>query len=95
MTLSLSEVDHIADLARLQLTLAERARFREQLEAILNYAAALQEVDVSDVSPTSTVLPLHTVLRADELEPSLSVEEALANAPDRVDDRFRVLPVLG
>ncbi len=94
MSLTRQEVEHIADLARLELSEAELNRFREQLSAILDYAARLQDLDTSGISPTSSVLPARSVLRKDEARPGLSLEDLLMNAPDREDDQFRVPPVL-
>lgn len=94
MTLTLEEVEHIAGLARLKLTEEEKARYREQLSAILDYAARLQSLDTSGIPPTSSVLPPRTILRADEPQPCLSREELLANAPEVTENQFRVPPVL-
>jgi len=94
MALTLAEVEHIADLARLNLSAAEKTRFREQLSAILAYAERLQELDTGAISPTATVLPLRTVLRPDEVRPSLPRESLLANAPATADGCFLVPAVL-
>lgn len=94
MTLTIEEVEHIARLARLKLTDEEKARYREQLSAILDYAARLQSLDTTGIPPTSSVLPPRTVLRPDEPQPGLRREDLLANAPDTTDDQFRVPPVL-
>lgn len=94
MSLSLEEVEHIATLARLRLTEAEKERYRQQLSAILDYMAKLKQVDTAHIEPTATVLPLHTVLRPDEVTPSLPREELLANAPAAEAGMFRVPPVL-
>ncbi|HEX9030081.1 MAG TPA: Asp-tRNA(Asn)/Glu-tRNA(Gln) amidotransferase subunit GatC [Anaerolineales bacterium] len=94
MALTLEEVEHIAGLARLKLTDEEKARYREQLSAILDYAARLQSLDTGGIPPTSSVLPARTVLRADEPLPCLSREELLSNAPETTDNQFRVPPVL-
>ena len=94
MKLSLDEVEHIAELARLRLSEDEKTRYREQLSEILEYAARLQAVDASGVSPTSSVLPARSVLRKDEPRPGLSQEEALRNAPEIEKGQFRVPPVL-
>ena len=94
MKLSLDEVEHIAELARLRLSEDEKARYREQLSEILDYAARLQAVDTSEISPTSSVLPARSVLRKDEPRPGLSLEEALRNAPETEKGQFRVPPVL-
>lgn len=94
MTLSLKEVEHIAELARLALTDAEKERFREQLSAILDYAARLQAIDTSAIPPTASVLPVDTVLREDIARPGLPPEQILANAPDQEDNMFRVPVIL-
>lgn len=94
MTLTLQEVDHIAELARLSLSAEEKARYREQLSAILDYAARLQALDTSGIPPTSSVLPARSVLRKDEARPGLSREELLRNAPLVENSQFRVPPIL-
>ena len=94
MILTLEEVEHIAELARLGLTAAEKRRFREQLSAILDYAARLQELDTAEIPPTASVLPSRSVLRADLVEPGLDLEDLMRNAPEVEDDQFRVPPVL-
>jgi aspartyl-tRNA(Asn)/glutamyl-tRNA(Gln) amidotransferase subunit C len=94
MILTLEEVEHIARLARLNLTDEEKARYREQLSGILDYAARLKSLDTTGIPPTSSVLPPRTVLRADEPGPCLKREELLANAPETTQDQFRVPPVL-
>jgi aspartyl-tRNA(Asn)/glutamyl-tRNA(Gln) amidotransferase subunit C len=94
MSLTLAEVEHIAGLARLALSEEEKALFREQLSAILDYAAALQKIDTSTIPPTATVLPLRNVMREDRVEPSLPHEDVLANAPAAQDGYFRVAFIL-
>jgi aspartyl-tRNA(Asn)/glutamyl-tRNA(Gln) amidotransferase subunit C len=93
VALTREEVEHIAHLALLNLTADEAARYREQLEAILDYAARLQGVDTSSIAPTTSVLAPRPVLRADEPRPSLAPDEALRQAPDRARGQFRVPPV--
>jgi aspartyl-tRNA(Asn)/glutamyl-tRNA(Gln) amidotransferase subunit C len=94
MALTPEEVGHIAALARLRLTPEEKALYREQLSAILDYMARLRRLDTSAIPPTATVLPLRTVLRADEVTPSLTPDALLANAPAAEAGMFRVPPVL-
>ena len=93
MNLTSAEVRHVAELAKLELTDQEVAQFTEQLSAILAYAEQIQEVDTSHVPPTPYVLPVHTIMRADEPAPCLSNQEALANAPDGDKGFFRVKAV--
>jgi aspartyl-tRNA(Asn)/glutamyl-tRNA(Gln) amidotransferase subunit C len=94
VSLTLTEVEHIAELARLSLTDAEKAVYRDQLSAILDYAAVLQQVDTSAISPTATVLPLRNIMRPDQVEPAMSREDVLANAPDVEEGCFRVRAIL-
>ena len=92
--LSLAEVETIAELAKLTLTPEEKATFQEQLSAILDYAELLQQVDTTNIPPTASAIPLHNVMRADEVKLSLSNEEALFNAPDADENSFKVRAVL-
>jgi aspartyl-tRNA(Asn)/glutamyl-tRNA(Gln) amidotransferase subunit C len=92
--LSVEEVNHIAMLARLELTDEEKERFRRQLSAILEYAARLQQLDTSGIAPTSSVLPSRSALRPDEPRPGLSLEALLENAPAVEQGQFRVPPIL-
>ncbi|MCC7361859.1 MAG: Asp-tRNA(Asn)/Glu-tRNA(Gln) amidotransferase subunit GatC [Anaerolineales bacterium] len=94
MALSTEEVEHIAALARLRLTPDEKAQFREQLSAILDYMTMLRRLDTAAIEPTASVLPLRTVLRPDVVRPSLAPEELLANAAAVEAHMFRVPPVL-
>jgi aspartyl-tRNA(Asn)/glutamyl-tRNA(Gln) amidotransferase subunit C len=92
MSLTREEVLHVARLARLALTDEEVERFREQLSAILEAVGTVGELDLADVAPTSHPLDAVNVWAEDEPRPSLSVEEALANAPERDGNFFRVPP---
>lgn len=93
MALSQHEVAHVARLARLRLTDEELERMRSQLSDILAAIELLQEVDVSGVAPTAQVTKLVTVLRPDVTAEALTLQEALANAPDQQDGMFRVKAV--
>jgi aspartyl-tRNA(Asn)/glutamyl-tRNA(Gln) amidotransferase subunit C len=88
------DVEHVARLARLTLGDADRVRLRHQLGAILQYIAKLGALDLDGVEPTSHVVPMVNVMREDEVVPGLGVDEALANAPDRRGDFFRVPRIL-
>ena len=94
MSLTLAEVEHIAKLARLELSAEEKERYRQQLSSILEYAERLKQVDTSGIAPTASVLNATPALRADEAQPSLAHEDVLRNAPQMQDDQFRVPPVL-
>ena len=84
------DIEHVAKLARLDLSAGEIARLRTQLAQILEHAARVGEVAAADVVPTASPIPRTNVYRDDVPEPSLPVDEALRNAPDRDGDRFRV-----
>jgi aspartyl-tRNA(Asn)/glutamyl-tRNA(Gln) amidotransferase subunit C len=93
MSLSQQEVEHIAKLARLELTDEQKARYRKQLEAILDHVAKLQELDTVDVPPTASVSVGQMPLRTDEARPSLEKGELLKNAPKQDDGQFQIPPV--
>jgi aspartyl-tRNA(Asn)/glutamyl-tRNA(Gln) amidotransferase subunit C len=88
--ISKEEVQHVARLARLHLSPEELERMREQLDVILAYIDKLRELDVEGVEPTSHAVPLVNVMRDDAVAPCLSQEAALANAPNRAGEFFRV-----
>jgi aspartyl-tRNA(Asn)/glutamyl-tRNA(Gln) amidotransferase subunit C len=92
--ISRQDVEHVARLARLALTDAERERMREQLDGILAYIDTLRTLDTSATEPTSHAVPLVNVMRDDENRPCLSQDAALANAPDRSGDFFRVPKII-
>ena len=90
MAITRDEVLHVARLARLALTEDEIAKFQEQLSAILEAVSKVDELDLSDVEPTAHPLDLANVWADDAPQPSLPVDDALANAPDSEDGYFRV-----
>jgi len=92
--LSLSEVEHIATLARLGLTPAEKELFCSQLSTILDYAQLINELDTSGVPPMTSALPLSNVMRSDVAAPSLDPQQALSNAPEAEAGQFGVQAIL-
>jgi len=84
------QVLHVARLARLRLTDEEVERMTGELSQILAHVETMDELDLEDVEPTSHVVELSNVLRADEPRPSLDRERALAGAPDVAEGGFRV-----
>jgi aspartyl-tRNA(Asn)/glutamyl-tRNA(Gln) amidotransferase subunit C len=84
------QVLHVARLARLELSEEEIERMSAELTGILEHVDRISALDLDDVEPTSHVVALENVLRADEPDPSLPRELALANAPDPADGAFRV-----
>ena len=87
-------VEHVAMLARLGLSEEEKAIFEEQLDRILAYAEKINELDTSDVEPTSHVLPLKNVMREDKVRPSFSRDEIMMNAPEKERGFFRVPKII-
>lgn len=94
MKITRQEVDHVARLARLGLSEDEKERMRTELDSILTYVDKLNQLDTSQVEPTSHVIPMTNVFREDEVRPSLPQEQSLANAPDRQEAFFRVQRIL-
>lgn len=84
------DIEHVAKLARVELSDDEKTRLRDQLGVILEHAAKVGEVAAADVVPTASPIPRANVYREDVVEPSLPVDEALRNAPAREGDRFKV-----
>ena len=84
------DIDHVARLARVQLSDDEKHRMRDQLSVILDHAAKVGEVATDDVTPTASPIPQVNVFRDDTSEPSLPHDAALANAPAALDGRFQV-----
>lgn len=94
MSLSKKEIDHLANLARLNLSDKEKGNLTEDLNKILSYVDQLNEVDVEGVEPLVSVIEKDTVLREDVARPSLSQKDALKNAPEKNSDYFKVPKVL-
>jgi aspartyl-tRNA(Asn)/glutamyl-tRNA(Gln) amidotransferase subunit C len=90
MAISTGDVLHVARLARLELSNEEVERLREQLSAILEAVGKVSQLDLSNIEPTAHPLDLVNVLADDVPRPCLTVEEALANAPDPEDGFFGV-----
>ena len=94
-TISTNDIVRIAELARLHLTEIELESFSKDLSEILDYMNQIDKVDVSDVKLTDSTLPLHTILRPDEVHESLPLEQLLSNAAEIDKEYFSVPPVLG
>ena len=93
MSLTLEQVQHIANLARLELTDEELTRYREQISSILAHFEQLQTLDTETVPPTTSVSAGESTLRDDQSRPSLELDELLQNAPDTNERQFRVPPI--
>ncbi|MCP9455327.1 MAG: Asp-tRNA(Asn)/Glu-tRNA(Gln) amidotransferase subunit GatC [Nitrospira sp.] len=94
MKIRREEVEHVALLARLRLTEEEKDMFARQLSQILDHIAQLNRYETVKVEPTTTVTGQVNVFRDDTVCPSLLVEQALANAPERVGDGFHVPKII-
>jgi aspartyl-tRNA(Asn)/glutamyl-tRNA(Gln) amidotransferase subunit C len=94
MNITNQEVEKVAKLARLEISPAEKEAFAKQLSQILTHVENLNQYDTAGVEPTSTVLGQVNVFREDVVRPSLPVDRALANAPEREADGFCVPKIL-
>ncbi len=94
MKLSHEEVHHITRLARVGLTEAEIEKMSEQLSNILENFEILRQVNTTNVPPTAQSITLNTVMREDEISPSLSPDEVLANAPQKEGEFIKVRAIL-
>ena len=94
MGIDRKEVQHIANLSRLSLTEEETELYSGQLSSILEYVEKLNEIDTEKVEPTSHIIEMKNVMREDRNWNSLATDLALANAPDRKDDFYRVPKII-
>ncbi|HEY6085175.1 MAG TPA: Asp-tRNA(Asn)/Glu-tRNA(Gln) amidotransferase subunit GatC [Nitrospira sp.] len=94
MEITQQEVEKVAKLARLELSEPEKAAFAKQLSQILTHVEMLKRYDTEGIEPTATVLGQVNVFREDAVRPSLSVDQALANAPERDAGAFSVPKIL-
>jgi len=92
--ISKEEVKHVAHLARLAITEEEAEKFTQQLDAIISFAEQLNEIDTTNIVPTSHVLEMKNVMREDQAAKGLPVEEVVKNAPDHKDGYIRVPSIL-
>jgi aspartyl-tRNA(Asn)/glutamyl-tRNA(Gln) amidotransferase subunit C len=94
MAIDRTAVDHVARLARLDLSEEERERMKTELSHIIEHAETIQALDLDGVPPTSHAIPLRNVMRRDEATESLDQADALKNAPEAEDGRFKVPRIL-
>ena len=95
MAVTIKDVEHIAELARLRFNEKELDNFTHQLNEILSYVEKLNELDTEDVEPLSHPVENNNVFRDDEVKPSVKREDALRNAPEKDDSFFKVPKVIG
>ncbi|HEX7715504.1 MAG TPA: Asp-tRNA(Asn)/Glu-tRNA(Gln) amidotransferase subunit GatC [Bacillota bacterium] len=93
-TLSSEDVRHVARLARLELNSAEEEQFTKELNDILRFVEQLNELDTAGIEPTAHAITVRNVFRPDRAGVSLDPEAALANAPDRSGNFFKVPKIL-
>lgn len=94
MAITKTDVERVAKLAKLQFTEAEKENFRHQLSDILSYMEQLNELDTSAVQPTSHVSGIKNELRRDRVQPWLTQQDALKNAPKHNKGFFSVPKVI-
>ncbi|MDF2756448.1 MAG: gatC [Nitrospira sp.] len=94
MKITLEDVEKVAKLARLEVSPAEKEAFAKQLSQILTHVEKLREYDTKGIAPTAAVLGAVNVFREDIVRPSLAVDKALTNAPEREGDAFAVPKII-
>jgi aspartyl-tRNA(Asn)/glutamyl-tRNA(Gln) amidotransferase subunit C len=95
VSVTIKDVEHVAELARLSFTDEEKQKLTSQLNEILQYMEQLNSIDTGAVEPLAHVIDLSNVFRDDSLVPCVSREEALKNAPSKTDRFFKVPKVIG
>jgi aspartyl-tRNA(Asn)/glutamyl-tRNA(Gln) amidotransferase subunit C len=93
MSLTIEEVEHIAKLARLELSAEQKELYRQQLSNILDHIVKLRQLDTTGVPPTAGGGLSQMELRADQTAPGLSIQALLQNAPETKGDQFKLPPV--
>ena len=94
MKITKEEVEHVAKLARLELSEQEKEKLTDQLSGILTYVEKLNSLDTKGVEPTAHVLDIKNVMRDDVARPSLPQERALANAPEKAAGHYKVPKII-
>lgn len=94
MKMTVADVEYVARLARLELTPGEKELFAGQMGAILGYVEKLKELNTDGIVPTSHAVPMENAFREDVVQPSIGLEKALANAPERAGSFFAVPKVI-
>jgi aspartyl-tRNA(Asn)/glutamyl-tRNA(Gln) amidotransferase subunit C len=92
--ITIDEVKHVANLARLAITEEEAEKLTNDLDAIISFAEELNELDTENVEPTSHVLDMKNIFREDVSKPGLPVEEVLKNAPDHENGQIKVPAII-
>lgn len=90
MKITREQVEHVANLARLNLTEEEKEQMTSDMEAIIEFANRINELNIEDINPTAHVIPINNVFREDVINPSFPREELLSNAPNQQNGCFSV-----
>lgn len=93
MSITIEQIQHIAKLARLEITEDEATSYHTQLSAILDFFQSLQEIDTENIPPATGGLDIHNVLRSDETKPGLNIDEVLQNTANIEENQFKVPPI--
>lgn len=91
MGITVKEIEHLANLARLSLSNEEKTRLQDEVGNIIAFADKINEIDVSDINPTMHAADIYNVFREDEIKKSFSTEKILQNAPEN-DGKCFVVP---
>lgn len=94
MKITVADVEHVARLARLELSASEKELFAGQMDAILGYVEKLKELNTDQIVPTSHAVPIENAFRPDVVQPSIGLSKALSNAPSRSGTFFAVPKVI-
>ncbi len=94
MSISKKDVEHVALLARLALTEEEKVLYTEELNAVLGFMDTLNQLDTSEIEPTTHVLDIKNVFRDDEVAPSMDPSQVVINAPAKKGNQFRVPKIM-
>lgn len=94
MKLTVEEIEHVANLARLDLTPEEKEKMIIDLAEIIDFADKLSEVDTEGIEPTAHILDMNNVFRKDEVRPSFDVEDIIRNAPESSENCIKVPKIM-
>ncbi|GMQ56872.1 Asp-tRNA(Asn)/Glu-tRNA(Gln) amidotransferase subunit GatC [Vallitalea sediminicola] len=90
MKITKEQVEHVANLARLNLTEEEKEQMTTDMEVIIEFANRINEINIDNINPTAHIIPINNVFREDIVNPSFSRDELLSNAPNRANGCFSV-----
>lgn len=94
MQITKQEIEHVAKLARLNLSEEDKEKFTQEMGAIIGFVDKLNELDTTGIEPTAHILPIHNVFREDQVRPSFDRDKLLQNAPQKKDECILVPKVV-